>query len=68
MERNLKSVAQFATDSPFTSGQIRWWLFNAANNGLAAQQACIRIGRRVYIDTIAFDRWVSAQNPKGQAA
>ena len=60
MERNLKTVAQFAADSPFTSGQVRWWIFNAQNNGLSP--AVLRVGRRVYLDTIAFERWLESQN------
>lgn len=59
MSRNLKTVSQFAADSPFTEAQIRWWVFNAATNGL--QSAVVRIGRRVYIDVDGFDRWIDAQ-------
>jgi hypothetical protein len=59
MSRKLKSVAQFAADSPFTEAQVRWWIFNAATNGL--QPALIRIGRRVYIDVDAFASWIDAQ-------
>lgn len=59
MQRNLKSVAQFATDSPFTEAQVRWWIFNATTNGL--QSAIVRIGRRVYIDVDAFALWVESQ-------
>jgi hypothetical protein len=59
MQRNLKSVAQFAADSPFTEAQVRWWIFNAASNGL--QSVVVRIGRRVYIDVDAFAAWVDAQ-------
>jgi len=59
MQRNLKSVAQFAAESPFTEAQVRWWIFNAGTNGL--QSAVVRIGRRVYIDTDAFAKWVDAQ-------
>ena len=58
---NLKTVTAFAADSPFTEAQVRWWIFNEATNGLQAKGAVIRIGRRVYIDTAAFDRWVEAQ-------
>lgn len=61
MKRDLKTVAAFAADSPFTEAQVRWWIFNEANNGLQAHSAVVRIGRRVYIDTAAFDRWVEAQ-------
>ncbi|AGG88766.1 hypothetical protein [Rhodanobacter denitrificans] len=59
MNRNLKSVTQFAAESPFTEAQLRWWIFNASTNGL--QSAVVRIGRRVYIDVDAFSAWVDQQ-------
>lgn len=59
MQRSLKTVAQFAADSPFTEAQVRWWIFNSASNGL--QPAIVRIGRRVYIDVGAFASWVDRQ-------
>jgi hypothetical protein len=65
--RNLKSVAAFAADSPFSESQCRWWIFKAEDNGLAATGALVRIGRRIYIDADAFDRWLVAQNPGLQA-
>ena len=61
MARNLKTVAAFASGSPFTEAQLRWWIFNESNNGMARQGVVVRIGRRVYIDSDAFDRWVEAQ-------
>lgn len=66
MTRNLKSVAQFADETPFTAAQIRWWIFRAADNGLAQSGAIVRIGtRRIYLDTERFDAWVNAQNAGG---
>jgi hypothetical protein len=59
--RNLKSVAQFAVNTPFSEAQCRWWIFNAERNGLNEARAILRIGRRVYIDVDAFDRWLDAQ-------
>lgn len=61
MARILKGVSQFATQGPFTENQLRWWIFNADNNGLDEQGAIVRVGRRVYIDSDAFDRWIEAQ-------
>lgn len=61
MKRSLKTVTAFAEQGPFTEAQIRWWIFNEATNGLRAHGAVIRIGRRVYIDTDAFDSWIEAQ-------
>lgn len=68
MKRNLQSVAQFCSDSPFTENQLRWWIFNSATNGLVSLEAIVRVGRRVYIDVDAFDRWLSAQNAQAVAA
>lgn len=67
MTRNLKTVSAFSADSPFTEPQIRWWIFQAAQNGLSKHGAVVRIGRRVYIDTEAFDRWLQAQQQGGLA-
>lgn len=61
MTRSLTTVSKLAADSPFTEAQIRWWIFQANTNGLATQKAIVRIGRRVYIDTAAFDRWIESQ-------
>lgn len=67
MERNLKTVAQFANGTPFTEGQIRWWIFQADNNGMADADVVLRIGRRVYIDTDAFENWIASQNQRVSA-
>lgn len=67
MARNLKTVAGFAADSPFTESQVRWWIFNATTNGMAEQGVIVRIGRRVYLDPEAFDRWLDAQNAQAAA-
>jgi len=63
MQRTLKSVAQFAANSPFTEAQLRWWIFNEAANGLRDAGAVVRLPRRVYIDEEGFARWITAQNP-----
>lgn len=63
MARNLKGVDQFAASSPFTAGQLRWWIFRAEENGLGKAGGIVRIGRRVYIDEDGFDAWLRAQNP-----
>ena len=68
MKRNIQSIAQFSADSAFTENQVRWWIFNAAKNGLADSAAIVRMGRRVYIDIDAFDRWIDAQQTKQVAA
>lgn len=61
MKRDLKTVEQFAEESPFTAASIRWKIFNAASNGLDEAKAITRIGRRVYIDVDAFERWIDSQ-------
>lgn len=61
MKRNLKTVAALAAESPFTEAQLRWWIFQEHNNGLASAGAIVRVGRRVYIDADAFDRWIDDQ-------
>jgi hypothetical protein len=62
MKRNLKTVAAFCSDSPFTENQVRWWIFNAESNGLAP--AIVRIGRRIYIDLDRFDEWIGSHAGK----
>lgn len=60
--RNLKTVAAFLTERPvFTPGQVRWWIFHAGTNGMRKHGVVVRLGRRVYLDADAFDRWVDAQ-------
>ena len=62
--RNLQTIKDFAARGPFSESQLRWFVFNAERNGMAAAGAVVRIGtRRVYIDTEGFDRWIVAQNP-----
>ena len=68
MARNLQTVSQFAGQTPFTEAQLRWWIFHAESNGLAEAQAVVRIGRRVYLDTDGFDRWVAQQNASKAAS
>jgi hypothetical protein len=62
MSRNLRSVAQHAAGGPFTQNQLRWWIFNAASNGLAEAGAVVRVQGRVYIDVDRFDYWIERQN------
>lgn len=61
MKRKLKTVAAFADDGPFSEAQLRWMIFNEANNGMQDHGAIVRVGRRVYIDVDAFDRWIDSQ-------
>lgn len=68
MKRNLKSVSAFTETTPFTTGQIRFWIFDAERNGLANHGAIVRVGRRVYIDVEGFERWIDAQQAAGVSA
>lgn len=63
MVRDLKTVAAFAADPniPFSEAQVRWWIFNERNNGMTNHAVVVRLGRRVYIDVIAFNKWVDSQ-------
>jgi hypothetical protein len=64
------TIAQLAGDPdyPFTEPSIRWLVFNAQTNGLASAGAVTRVGRRVYINVEAFDRWLEAQSVQASAA
>lgn len=67
MKRTLKTVPQFADGGPFTEGQLRFWIFEAERNGLAACGGVVRVGRRVYVDVDGFERWIAAQNERSAA-
>lgn len=68
MARKLKTVSAFADGSAFTEAQIRWWIFNEDKNGIAEHGVTVRIGKRVYIDEQAFDRWIDSQQDRRAAA
>lgn len=63
MKRNLKRVAVFVAESngAFTEAMLRWWIFNAAANGLTEAGAIVRIGRAIWIDVDRFDEWIDSQ-------
>lgn len=61
MKRDLKTVSAFAEAGPFTEAQLRWYIFNESLNGMRALGVVVRVGRRVYIDVQAFDRWIDSQ-------
>jgi hypothetical protein len=62
IKRNLQTVAAVAATSVFSEGQLRWWIFMAASNGLDAASVVVRIGRRVYVDIDRFNDWIEQQN------
>lgn len=69
MARTLKTIRQFADETPFPENQLRAWIARASENGFQKFGLPVRVGRRVYIDPEAFYRWVDAQqNAKPEAA
>lgn len=68
MQRNLKTIPGYTAGSPFTEGQLRWYIFNEESNGLAAADAVVRVGGRVYIDVDRFEDWINAQNRQHRVA
>lgn len=65
MARNLKRVPQFLRERPeFTPGQVRWWIFHEKTNGMARMSVTVRIGRAVWIDVDAFEKWVDSQQER----
>ena len=61
LSSKLVTIRQLAEspDNPFTAGQFRWWVFQEDFNGF--KDVIVRIGRRVYIDVEALDRWIEGQ-------
>ena len=47
---------------------LRWWIFQAASNGLADAGAIVRVQRRVYVDVDKFERWIDTQNQQAPVA
>ncbi len=61
---SLRTVAQLADELPaFDEPAIRRLIFNAEKLGLG--YAIVHIGRRVYIDIDAFNRWLDDHRIKG---
>lgn len=59
---DLRTVRQMTDEAPaFTEDSLRWHIFTAKDNGLAALGAIVRVGRRVYLRKSAFDRWVAGE-------
>jgi hypothetical protein len=60
------TIKQVAARYPaFSEQSLRWLVFNAATNGMAG--VVIRIGRRVLIDTKAFQEWIERHRQGGAA-
>jgi hypothetical protein len=53
----LTTVKEFALFSPFPETQIRWWFYNAGENGF--EDVLVRPNqRRLYIHSGRFKRWL----------
>lgn len=59
-EPQFFTVEQMAEKYPaFTSGSLRWLLFNREHNGLSS--AVVQLGRKVLFDEQAFVAWLRAK-------
>ena len=55
--KNLRTIKQLAEQCPgFTEASLRKLVFDAPNNNL--ESAIVRVGRRLFIDLAAFDKWL----------
>lgn len=68
MASNLTRVSAFARERDLTEPQVRWWIFQARDNGLARAGAIVRIGRSVWIDTDRFSAWIEQHRCTDQQA
>ena len=59
----LRTVKQLSEDlrstGGFTEKSLRWLLFHRDTNGL--DKACVKIGRRIFIDVGRFNSWLETQ-------
>lgn len=63
----LRTVRQLATENPiFSEASLRWHIFNAKANGL--DRAIVRVGRKILIDRVEFDRWLESKRMAPVAA
>lgn len=61
-----KRVAHFCRDNPsFTESQVRFWIHNSENNGLAKFDAIHHVGRSVFVDEDRIFAWIES-NPPGR--
>lgn len=58
--KNLRTIRQLAEEAPgiFTQSKLRWWVYNAEENGLKV--ALVRIGGRIYLDIEALAQWLES--------
>jgi hypothetical protein len=56
----LMTLKQTAEQNPaFTEKSLRWHLHRRSTSGLS--KATVKVGRRVYIDSEAFEQWLEDQ-------
>jgi len=69
MSRSLLKVRAFAAKyQAFSEGSLRWMIFNANSNGLAASGAILRNGRSVILDEERFLAWLESRQPSASHA
>jgi hypothetical protein len=52
----LRTVRQAAKETPFSENTIRWWIFQAPENGF--ENVMRRVGGRIFIDLAALGKWI----------
>jgi len=53
---SIKNLPTLYPDAGFTENSIRWWVFNAKENGF---ESCIKkVGRKILIDLDEFEKWL----------
>ena len=68
-QHTLYTVAKFAQrhEDFITEGGLRFQIFNAKENGLAASGAIVRLGRRVLIDEKRYLNWIESLQDNREA-
>jgi hypothetical protein len=59
----VKNLPGHYPDAGFTESSIRWFIFNAHENGFT--QCVRRAGRKVLIDLDAFENWMGDEALQG---
>ena len=60
--RHVETVRRFCEQHPaFSESSVRWLIFNAEKNGLAASGAILRNGRRIILDVDRFFEWLDSR-------
>ena len=59
----VKNLPSKYPDANITESSIRWWIFNARENGFA--KCVVRVGRKILIDLDRFEEWLDEQAALG---